>query len=289
MAGGSGTRLSPITSIISKQLLLLFDKPMIYYPISTLMLCGIREILIITNESNSILFKELLGDGKRWGVNFSYAIQSKPEGVAQSILIGEEFIGKSSIALALGDNFFHGNNLSVLLEKGNKRSQGCTIFAYPVNNPERYGIVEFDQSGKVVSIVEKPVNKKGDHAVTGIYFYDNSVIERVKCLNFSDRGELEITSLNQNYLNDNSLNVEILRRGITWLDAGTFDSLHEASSYVRTLQKRQGLKIGCPEEIAWRKGWIKTHDLKQLAKNNLNKEYGRYLLKLSEDLSSIRN
>ena len=287
MAGGRGTRLSPITSIISKQLLLLYDKPMIYHPICTLMLCGIREILIITNESNSFLFKELLGDGKRWGVNFSYAIQPNPEGVAQSILIGEEFIGKSPVALALGDNFFHGNNLYDLLQKGNKRSQGCTIFAYPVSNPEKYGIVEFDQSGRAVNIEEKPENKNGNHAVTGLYFYDNSVIERVKCLSFSDRGELEITSLNKNYLNDNNLNVEIFRRGITWLDAGTFESLHEASSYVRTLQNRQGLKIGCPEEIAWRQGWINVYDLKQLAKNNLNDEYRSYLLKLSEDRSTI--
>ncbi len=280
LAGGLGTRLAPLTSVISKQLLPVYDKPMIYYPLSTLMLCGINDILVVTTISSKPLFQSLLGDGKNWGVNFSYKVQSQPDGIAQAILLAEEFVGDSPVVVALGDNIFHGNDLTNVLSVANSRNKGATIFAYPVNDPERYGVVEFDRSGSIINIEEKPDNPKSQYAVPGLYFYDNSVFERVKNLEVSSRGELEITSLNKKYINDQLINVELMGRGMAWLDTGTFDSLHEASTYIRTLEKRQGLKVGCPEEIAWRNGWIDDKQLEKLAKERMNSGYGEYLLRL---------
>ncbi len=280
LAGGSGKRLAPITSGISKQLMPVYDKPMIYYPLSTLMLCGIKEILIITTARTQSNFKHLLGNGNKWGVDFSYEVQQKPEGIAQALLIGEKFIGDNSVALALGDNLFHGNELIDLLLKANSRNIGSTILAYPVSDPERYGVVTFDNSDQVKSIEEKPTNPLSQYAVTGLYFYDNSAVRRAKALNFSSRGELEITSLNQTYLDDGLLTVELMGRGMAWLDTGTFDSLQEAGSYIRTLECRQGLKVGCPEEVAWRKGWIDDKQMVKLAEPLMLSGYGEYLLRL---------
>ena len=282
VAGGKGKRLSPLTSVINKQLMPIYDKPMIYYSISNLMLCGIKDILIVSNPSNIDLFKKLLGDGNKWGVKFSYAIQEKPQGIAQVFLIGEEFIDNCPLAVALGDNIFHGNEFIKLLHSADSKSKGCTIFAYPVRDPHEYGIVKFDQSGNVIDIEEKPEFPSSQYAVTGIYFYDKTVVERVKELKFSLRGELEITELNRKYLNDHLLNLEIMGRGMTWLDTGTIDSLQEASFYVRTIEHRQGLKIGCPEEVAWRQGWINDQQLEKLAISLTSSSYGKYLLKLLE-------
>ena len=282
LAGGLGKRLAPITSAISKQLLPIYDKPMIYYPLCTVMLCGIKDIMIIVTPENESLFKSLLGSGKDWGVEFSYKVQERPEGVAQSLLIAEDFIGENSVLLALGDNLFHGNELIDLLSSANKRQIGSTIFAYPVKDPEKYGVVEFDEFGNAKHIEEKPESPKSQYVVPGLYFYDNSVIERVKKLTFSQRGELEITSLNKGYLDDGMLNVEIMGRGMTWLDMGTFDSLHEASAYIQTLESRQGLKIGCPEEVAWRKRWIGDSQLVKLSQPLIQSGYGEYLLQLLE-------
>ncbi len=289
LAGGLGKRLAPITSAISKQLIPVYDKPMIYYSLSTLMLCGIKDILIITTPDNQSNFKQLLGDGNRWGMNFSYAIQQKPEGIAQSILIAEKFISDKSVAIALGDNIFHGNDLVKLLRSADSRSVGGTIFAYPVRDPERYGVVQFDQSGNVVGIEEKPKEPTSRYAITGLYFYDNTVIERAKELNFSARCELEITDLNRKYLIDQLLKVEIMGRGMAWLDTGTIESLQDASLYIRTLEHRQGLKVGCPEEIAWRQGWINDDQLEQLAADLMISGYGEYLEKLLklEDRKSL--
>ena len=280
LAGGLGKRLAPITFGTSKQLIPVYDKPMIYYPLSTLMLCGIKDFLIITNPNYLNLYHQLLGDGDNWGINLNYAMQEKPEGIAQSILIGSEFIEQSSVVLALGDNIFHGNNLVSLLLSANSRNIGATVFAYPVSDPERYGVVKFDSSGNVLDIEEKPKEPSSQYALTGLYFYDNTVVERAKELKFSSRGELEITELNRKYLKDQLLKVEKMGRGTAWLDTGTIDSLHEASFYIRTLEHRQGLKVGCPEEISWRQGWIDDEQLDKLSHRLMQSGYGKYLRKL---------
>ena len=277
LAGGTGSRLYPITNVISKQLLPVYDKPMIYYPLSTLMLAGIRNILIITCPGDRDMFYKLLGDGSQFGIKVNYEIQKKPEGIAQSIIIGKNFIKDSNVALILGDNIFHGDNLIKNLQNGFNHNRGASIFVYPVSDPERYGVVEFNKKGKVYSIEEKPKNPKSKFAITGLYFYDNTVIDKAEKLKPSNRGELEITDLNKLYMNEGELKVEKLSRGMTWLDTGTLDSLHEASSYIRSLEKRQGLKIGCPEEIAWRMGYINDKELNLLSENLLKSGYGDYL------------
>ena len=279
LAGGSGSRLSPITNALSKQLLLVYDKPMIYYPLSTLMLAGIENVLIICTKASLELFESLLGNGEKYGIQIQYKIQDKPLGLAHSFIIGEDFIGDSSVTLVLGDNLFHGNNFINQIKK--VISVGLpTIFAYQVDDPERYGVVEFSSKGNVIGIEEKPKSPKSQFAITGIYYYDNSVIKKAKSLTPSKRGELEITDINNLYLNDGSLKVEIMGRGISWLDTGTFESMHDASSYVRTIQNRQGYKIGCLEEVAWRNGWICDNKLLELANSQIKSEYGNYLLKL---------
>ncbi len=280
LAGGHGKRLAPLTNAISKQLMPVYDKPMIYYSISTLMFCGIKDILIVSDPVNIDSYKNLLADGKQWGINFSYAVQAKPEGIAQAILIGKNFINNNHVAIALGDNIFHGNDLVSLLRSADSVSKGATVFAYPVRDPENYGVVEFCRSGKVLDIQEKPKKPLSQYAVTGLYFYDNTVLQRVKDLSISSRGELEITDLNKKYLNDKLLNVEIMGRGIAWLDTGTIDSLQEASFYIRTLEHRQGLKVGCPEEIAWRQGWINDDQFKKLSSDLMTSGYGKYLIML---------
>ena len=280
LAGGSGTRLAPITNSMSKQLMPVYDKPMIYYPLSTLMLTGIREILIIVNPSEIQNFKKLLGDGSHLGISIKYKIQQKPNGIAEAFLLSADFINQSPSVLILGDNLFHGNELIDLLNNANKRTEGSTIFAYHVSEPRSYGVIEFDSEGNPFEIKEKPLETKSNFAITGLYFYDKNVVEYAKQIIPSSRGELEISSINQIYLKKNNLNVELMGRGMTWLDTGTFDSLHQASSYIRTLELRQGLKVGCPEEIAWRNGWIKDKDLKILAEKFDKSGYGNYLYKL---------
>ncbi len=282
VAGGLGNRLKPLTSAISKQLMPVYDKPMIYYPLSTLMLCGIRDVLIVTTQEHQELFKRLLGDGNQWGIKLSYLIQNKPEGIAQAILLGKEFLGDSHLALALGDNLFHGNDLLTLLSSANNRIKGSTIFAYSVRNPKEYGVVGFDSSGSVSSLEEKPDRPSSNYAITGLYFYDNTVIEKASKLDFSSRGELEITSLNKLYLEEKSLFVELMGRGLAWFDTGNFDSLLEAGSYIRTLEGRQGLKVGCPEEISWRNKWISNDQLIKLSIPLMKSGYGKYLLELLE-------
>jgi len=279
LAGGKGSRLYPLTLGVSKQLMPIYDKPMIYYPLSTLMLANIKEILVITTKRDSDSFKKLLGDGISWGVNFSFKIQDEPNGIAEALLIGKEFLNNSPCALILGDNLFHGAELIDKLCRANKNS-GATIFLYPVKDPQRYGIAEFDNNKKVISIIEKPCKPKSKYAVTGLYFYDENVVDFAESITPSNRGELEITDINQLYLSNNNLTAEIMSRGSAWLDTGTFDSLSEAGRYIQTLEKRQGLKIGCPEEIAWNKGWISDNDLEKLSLNNANSEYSRYLKKL---------
>ena len=280
LAGGTGTRLSPITLGVSKQLMPIYNKPMIYYPLTTLMLADIREYLIISTPHDLPSFKRLLGDGSKFGISIEYAIQEKPDGLAQAFLIGSDFIDKSDVALALGDNLFHGQQLVSKLKAANSRTVGATVFAYPVNDPTRYGVVKFNEDGLALNIEEKPKSPKSNFAITGLYFYDNSVIDLARSLEPSDRGEYEITDLNKFYLKNNLLNVEIMGRGMAWLDTGTFDSLHEASSYVKTLEHRLGLLIGSPEEVAWRQRWICDDKLKSLSEELINSEYGKYLYKL---------
>ncbi len=280
LAGGNASRLYPLTNSISKQLMPIYDKPMIYYPLSTLLLSGLRDILIITNSRDELAFKNLLGDGSHIGINIEYAIQPFPGGLAQAFLIGEDFIGNDSVALILGDNLFHGNQLRNQLDIAQFQEQGATIFAQRVRNPSRYGVVELDSEGRVLSIEEKPTKPKSNYALTGLYFFDNTVIKRAHKLKPSPRGELEITDIIDSYLNTGDLKIQILGRGLAWLDTGTFDSLNAAGSYIRTLQNRQGMKIGCPEEIAWELNLINNKQLEYLAKKYLNSGYGEYLLNL---------
>ena len=277
LAGGNGSRLYPITKATSKQLIPVYDKPMIYYPLSTLMLAGIRDILIITTPNDRDTFEKLLGNGSQFGINIKYKIQTKPEGIAQAFLIAEEFIKNSSVTLILGDNLFHGDFLVNQLQKNYHLNEGASIFAYSVSDPQRYGVVEFDSKGKAYNIEEKPINPKSKFAITGLYFYDNSVVAKAKKIKPSDRGELEITDLNKMYMKEGKLNVEKMNRGMTWLDTGTTDSLHEASSYIRTLERRQGLKIGCPEEVAWRMNFIDDDQLYSLSIDLKKSGYGEYL------------
>lgn len=287
LAGGSGTRLYPITKGVSKQLLPIFDKPMIYYPISVLMLSGIRDILIISTPHDLPSFRRLLGDGSDFGVNFEYAEQTSPDGLAQAFIIGEEFIGDDCVCLVLGDNIFHGNGFTAMLREAVRTAEEehkATVFGYWVSDPERYGVAEFDKQGNCVSIEEKPLKPKSNYAVTGLYFYPNKVVDIAKSIKPSARGELEITTVNQTFLDDNELKVQTLGRGFAWLDTGTHDSLAEASTYIEVIEKRQGLKVACLEGIAYRKGWITADKMRELAKPMIKNPYGQYLLKVIDEL-----
>lgn len=288
LAGGSGTRLYPITKGVSKQMLPIYDKPMAYYPISTLMLAGIRDILIISTPRDLPMFEELLGDGSNFGVRFSYKVQPSPDGLAQAFILGEEFIGDDAACLILGDNIFHGSyfipKLEAAIEDAEKNSK-ATVFGYWVKDPERYGVAEFDEKGKCISIEEKPQHPKSNHAVVGLYFYPHDVVEKAKQIKPSARGELEITTLNQAYLAEDNLNIQLLGRGFTWLDTGTHESLFEASAYIEAIEKRQGLKIACLEGIAYRKGWISEEKMREVAKPMLKNEYGQYLLQVIDEVN----
>lgn len=283
LAGGSGTRLYPITKGISKQLIPVYDKPMIYYPLSTLMLAGIRDILVISTPEYTPLFKQLLGDGSEWGISLTYKVQEKPNGLAEAFILGADFIGNDSVCLILGDNIYYGSGLSKLVQKAAQKTNGATVFGYHVNDPERFGVVDFDSNMKALSIEEKPKKPKSNYAVTGLYFYDNTVVEKAKNLKPSDRGELEITDINKLYLDEGKLDVKLMGRGYAWLDTGTHDSMMEAASFIATIQKRQNLKVACLEEIAYRMGYISKEKLVELAQPMKKNDYGQYLLRLAKE------
>ena len=283
LAGGSGTRLYPVTQVVSKQLLPIYDKPMVYYPLSTLMLAGIRDVLVISTPADTPRFAELLGDGSRWGLNIQYTVQPSPDGLAQAFILGRDFVGTSDAALVLGDNIFYGHELAHQLQRANAKPRGATVFAYHVLDPQRYGVVEFDAQGRAIGLVEKPTEPRSNYAVTGLYFYDNRVLDIARDIRPSARGELEITDVNQRYLELGDLAVEIMGRGMAWLDTGTHESLLDASSFIATIERRQGLKVACPEEIAFRQGWIDAQQLVRLAERMKKNEYGQYLLRLAHD------